>query len=373
MACSIERSVAHSVRWNPLYNGKEPRVCEMAIQNRLSAPMCGSARGKIGLLIASLFLLTVMVPTPSQSCDFCNCVMGINPFYTTVDRVGLTTLLQRSSTDGGVLHSDQSGSKMNPVSSASPKILHGSGVTDSTGEFYPETEQRLTIELSYRHHFSRRVVVTGLLPFTLSRIESVGTLSVQGLGDATVLGHYIFDNLLSQRTPSTLLVGGGLELPTGNNSLRNDHGHLIDARFQPGSGSVDVVANMLLTVPVGKWILAFDAYGKLNNSNGRDDRIGNSLALTSTASHELYRNNPANVAVIGMGGLREELAGKDYINGQRDLTSGFSALWANLGSQLVAGSLKINATALFPLAQHREQGGANESVRFSAGIAYEFH
>lgn len=290
-----------------------------------------------------------------------------------MNRVGLTTLLQRSHSEGGYVLGTP-GLKQNMPTGAFDKLLHGGSVaTDSAGVVLPETERRLTFELSYRHHLTRNIIVTGLLPFTVSRVESAGTLSVRGLGDATLLGHYIFSDLFSERTPSTFLVGAGVELPTGNNNLHDDHGELIDPRFQPGSGSVDVVGNLLLTVPVGRWVLGFDGYGKLNNGNGRGDRIGNSLSLTGTASHELYRNNPSNVALIGVVGVRAEFAGKDDVAGLPDPTSGSSVLWGNVGTQFVVGSLKVNVTGLIPLAQDREAGGADERVRFSAGVGYEFN
>lgn len=314
--------------------------------------------------------LLLMVPSSTQACDFCNCVMGINPFYTSMNRIGVTTLFQNSRSAGTVPQAGDPGSKFNP---AYGKLYHGVDVVDSAGVPVTQTEQRLTFEFSYRHHLSEHVIVTGLLPFTFSRTEAVGSLSVRGLGDATVLGHYILGDLFSERTSSTLLIGGGLELPTGNNGLRDDDGHLLDPRFQLGSGTVDLIGNVLLTVPVDKWNLALDVYGKLNNENGRGNRLGHSLALTASASRELYRNNPANVALIGVGGVREELAGKDLIAGELDASSGSSVLWGNIGAQLVVGSLKVNATALVPFAQQRDEGGADERVRFSVGAGFEFN
>ena len=322
----------------------------------------------------SFFLpLLAVIPSSTQACDFCNCVMGINPFYTSMNRVGLTTLFQRSHSDGVASQNGVPGSKYNPENSAYGKLYHGADVVDSAGQPVAESERRLTFELSYRHHLSENLIVTGLLPFTMSRMEALGSLSVRGLGDATVLGHYIIGDLFSERTPSTLLVGAGLELPTGNSGLRDDDGHLLDPRFQLGSGSVDVVGNIMLTIPVDKWNLALDAYGKLNNKNSRGDRIGNSLALTASASRELYRNNPANVALIGVGGLREEFAGQDRVGDVQDLSSGSSVLWGNLGAQLVIGSFKVSGTALVPFAQQREEGGADERVRFSVGAGFEFN
>lgn len=310
------------------------------------------------LLPFSFFFLLLFTP-PLRSCDFCNCVAGINPYYNGMNRIGLTTLYQTSHTEG-------------PAPGApGSKPAHGGG-TDEHGTPLAETERRITFELSYQHHLSRNIVLTALLPFSAGRLEGGNVLDVYGPGDAVLLGHYAVTGLFSERTPATLLVGGGVELPTGANDLRHDDGDLIDPRLQPGSGSIDLVANAVLMAPIESWTVAVDLYGKLNNTNDRQDRIGNALSLTATLSRDLYRNNPGNTALLGTVGLRGELSGKDRVAGETDPASGARTLWGNLGGQVVWGHVKLHAAALLPLLQHREPGGANEDLRLTAGIRYEF-
>lgn len=308
---------------------------------------------------ASLLCFFLLGSIPGRACDFCSCVMGINPFYNGMNRVGITFLYQRSHVVAGEFV-------------PGTKLAHGGAGTDEGGVTSAETERRMTFELSYQHHLSDHVLLTALLPFSRSSVESGGTLSVYGIGDVTLLGHYAITDLFSDQKPATLLLGGGVELPTGTNDLRHDDGHLIDPRLQPGSGSFDVAAHALLTVPIDTWTFAVDAYGKVNTPNNRDDRIGNSLALTTAVSRDLYRNNPGNIALLGTAGVRGEFSGRDRIAGAVDHTTGAETLWGNLGGQLVVRHIKFNASALLPLVQHRESGGATEDLRLTLGIRYEF-
>ena len=295
--------------------------------------------------------------------------MGINPHYNGMNRIGLTFLYQQSHVQSGE-RIDGTGSKV--VANPHSKILHGGADVDENGLTIGEREQRKTIELSWRHHISRSISLTLLVPFVENQIESVGTLTVRGLGDLTVMGHYIVDNLFSEQTPSTLLLGSGVTLPTGASNLQNSHGEIIDTRYQPGHGSVGFVGNALLMMPLSDWTFAFDLYGKTNRPNSRDDRTGNSLSLTSTISHDLYRNNPMNFGLVGTAGLRGEVSGQDKVGGERDPSSGSETLWTNVGGQIVFKSFKLEASALVPIAQRRASGGADEDVRLSLGLRYEF-
>lgn len=302
----------------------------------------------------------LLLPGSAAACDFCGCVTGINPYYSGDNRIGISTLLQRS-------RFEQTGS-----GGSVTKLLHGVGTPHQGSETISGTERRLTIELSYRHHLSRRFLLTGLVPFTLSDVNATGHLHVQGFGDATLLGHYVIDGLFSERRPGMLLIGGGVKFPTGDHTLNDDNGEIIEHDLQPGSGSFDLVGNALLTAPVGMVTLAADLYGKLNGSDGNGYSRGNSLALTGTGSYDLYRDNPTHTAVVGTAGLRAELAGQDVIEGEQAEGTGAETLWATLGAEVIVGSAKLNLGALVPLSQRRDGSGADEEIRFTAGVAYEF-
>lgn len=330
------------------------------LREQCAAPLPRKGRKFIAsFLLPFVLFFSLLLASPLRSCDFCNCVTGINPYYNGLNRIGLTTLYQNSHTEGAATGTPGS------------KLAHGGG-TDEHGIRIPETERRITFELSYQHHLSQNLVLTALLPFSAGRLEGDGVLNVYGIGDAALLGQYAVTGLFSERTPATLLLGGGVELPTGANDLRHDDGDRIDPRMQPGSGSFDLIANAVLTAPIESWTVAADLYGKLNNANDRGDRIGNALSLTATLSRDLYRNNPGNFALLGTAGLRGELSGKDRVAGGTDPATGARTLWGNLGGQLVWGHVKLHAAALLPLLQHREPGGANEDLRLTAGIRYEF-
>lgn len=285
-----------------------------------------------------------------------------------MNRIGLSLLYQQSHIPGG--ESLTPGSKV--VGGNLLKILHGGGTADDEGLTVEEYERRKTLELSWRYHLSRSVMVTALVPFVETQVTSTGTLITRGLGDATLLGHYVVENLFSKQTPSTLILGGGVTIPTGTNNLHNSQGERIDNRLQPGSGAVGVAGEILLTTPLDKWTTAIDLYGKVNSANSYGDRIGPSFSATATVNHDIYRNNPSNFGVVGIGGLRSEIAGQDNLAGTTDPTSGSETLWVNLGGEIVYHQFKLEASTLLPVAQRREPGGADEDIRLHVGLRYEF-
>lgn len=77
----------------------------------------------------------------------------------------------------------------------------------------------------------------------------------EGLGDLSVFGQYRFYNDRASRSEAALLFG--VKAPTGTTGRLSRQGELLDAEFQPGSGSWDFSGGLALTHRVGQW--SFDA------------------------------------------------------------------------------------------------------------------
>lgn len=83
-------------------------------------------------------------------------------------------------------------------------------------------------------------------------VENIGSTS--GIGDLSLLGQYRFLNDHAARTEAALLFG--LKTPTGKTDER--HGdEVLEAEFQPGSGSWDPLFGLALTHRMGPW--SFDS------------------------------------------------------------------------------------------------------------------
>jgi len=327
-------------------------------------------RARLRSIVALSPLLFLLLQAPASACDFCNCLMGINPFYSETDWLSLNVLFQNSLTtpvdEGG---SDQgSGILRNgPNILGLPLRLHHGGAEEG-----PNREYRRTFELSYQYHFSRNVTATAILPYVDSRIEGSSTIAIRGIGDLTLLARYVVPDLFGASLPATLQIGGGIDLPTGAHTLTDDHGIRLDPRSQPGSGTVDGVLNATMTLQFDSWTLSGDLFSRLNTTDGDGNRIGSSLAATAAVNRDLYRDNASGFAAVGIAGLRQEIAGKDKVAGETDPDSGYSTTYASLGGEIRYSNFRLDATAMIPLHQSREAGAPEEQTRVVMGLGYNF-
>lgn len=213
-------------------------------------------------------------------------------------------------------------------------------------------------------------MLTALVPFSTLTIEQGSSFSVSGIGDITLMAHYVFDLPLFER--STLLLGGGVKIPTGLSNLTDASKRRLDTRFQSGTGSWDFVLNPLFIAQQSGFTYALDAFVKLNTSGTVGDRMGHSLSATTTLSHDIFRNNPSQTALVGMFGARFETKTQDWISGRFDRDSGFTSLYAQAGAQVIFYFVKIDVLVLVPLHQSRSTLAMNEETRFLTGARIEF-
>lgn len=297
------------------------------------------------------------------ACDFCNCVSGINPYYNGKNRLAINFLSQRSFLPPTLP------TPLNTVQTkhhALPSLMHGGHGASP----FPTTETRQTLELMLQHHLSEHFMLTALVPFSTLTIEQGSSFSVSGIGDITLMAHYVFDLPLFER--STLLLGGGVKTPTGLSNLTDASSRRFDTRFQSGSGSWDFVFNPMFIAQQSGFTYAIDVFMKLNTKGTVGDRIGHSLSATTTLSHDVFRSNPSQTALVGMFGARFEAKTQDWISSQFDRDSDFASFYAQVGVQVVFYFVKIDALALVPLHQSRSTLAMNEETRFLMGARVEF-
>lgn len=304
------------------------------------------------------FLLT----ESSIACDLCNCLRGINPYYTTSNGLSLHMLMQRSRH-----HHDE---KEAALVADGPVLMN-----ESNGLHHVENpsgvERRTTLELSYQHHLSEDLMATILTPYSFASLESPDPVSHNGMGDVTLLSHYIATTELADEWTGRFIIGGGVKFPTGKNSFRDPLGNRLDPHLQLGSGSTDVVLNGTFIVHHNAWSLALDAYGKLNTENKHGERLGNSIAGSIGASRELFRDNSAVFGIVGLASLRGEHAAKDVLNGIRDASSGFTSFYTNVGGQVYFQFLRLDVSLLIPVSQSRATGVPEEETRVLTGVRFE--
>ncbi|MGQ9805753.1 MAG: cytochrome-c peroxidase [Chlorobiales bacterium] len=208
--------------------------------------------------------------------------------------------------------------------------------------------------------------------FTTNSFHNTGLDSntFKSVGDATLLGHYIFELPALERT--TVLLGGGIKVPTGLSTLVDGSGRRLDTRFQSGTGSWDFILNPMILLSQSGFTCAFELFAKLNTAGASGDRLGHSLSGTATLSHDVFRNNASQAALISIIGARLETKSRDWISGRVDIDSGFTSLYAQAGGQVVFYFFKLDFLVLLAVHQSRSALAMNEQTRFFTGARIEF-
>lgn len=306
------------------------------------------------------------------ACDICSSLAGINPYYSASDNILFHVLFQSAHHFPAGTSTGTGGSKtvarnhLNAYPGTLPGTYHNANGTEAT------RENRTTFELGYQHHFSEHIMAMGRLPYVLIGEESGGrTMNARGTGDPSVLLYYVVKDFLPADLTSTLLIGGGAELPLGTTGLRDDHGTPLEPRMQPGSGSTDLLLNALASVRFDEWMAAIDINGKINGGNREQTRLGNSATISSTLARDLYRNSEGDIALLAAAGARAEMAGDDRVRGTIEHGTGFTTTYGSLGGTFVYGAAKLDCTILLPLSQHRPDGSADENMRLLVGTRWE--
>lgn len=224
------------------------------------------------------------------------------------------------------------------------------------------TEEHFNVSELYARFFPvKRVQVMAFVPYRFDRqVTSADTKKQQGLGDVTVLANYnVLNSLMDTESASdfthTLLVGGGIKLPTGRFKFdENDVLQVANANFQLGTGSTDFILNAFYTVNKGDWGLATNISHKLNTTNSQSYRFGNQFYGTI----DLYRsfqigNSFTLTPSIGVYGEKSAHGTKD---GQILEETGGKQLNGTLGLTLFTNRWTVGIHAQKPLSQKSASG-----------------
>ncbi|KAA6440957.1 hypothetical protein FEM33_04625 [Dyadobacter flavalbus] len=223
------------------------------------------------------------------------------------------------------------------------------------------TQETFNVTEIYARFFPvKRVQVMAFLPYRFARqVTTSETKKQNGISDATILMNYnVINTFMDTETASdfthTLLIGGGIKLPTGK--FRYDENLLTEvanANFQSGTGSTDFILNAFYTVNKGQWGLSMNVSRKFNTANSEDYRFGNQLYGTV----DLYRSfELGKISVtpnVGLYGEKSELGTRD---GKKVLETGGTMLNGTIGVTLFANRWTLGISAQKPVAQDLSAG-----------------
>lgn len=303
--------------------------------------------------LLALCLLWEVGSSSVYACDACGCGVG-NSYF------GILPQFHRNFV--GLRYRYRSFNSRSPIL--------GSPIENPT--YSTSNEQYQTVETWGRFYPARRVQVFAFLPYSFShRVEDGVVADQQGLGDVTVLANYNVFNTsdsIYQPVMHSLLVGGGLKLPTGS-FRETENGQKVNPNFQLGTGSLDFMVNAIYTVRYGRLGLNTDFTYKRNTTNRNDYRFGNRY---NTAAYLFYVQKIKKLTLMPSAGIYYEHADRDvrrhiYQNG----TGGYAA-FRTVGLDAYFKSVAIGANYQHPFAQSVADTQAHNRERWIVNFTFMF-
>lgn len=259
-----------------------------------------------------------------------------------------------------------------------------STLVSGKGKLEDNPRNRLTyaglLRLSYA--FSNRWSLTGLLSWVRQeeKIDRIAggttTIRAQGPGDLMLLTQYA----VLQENRYSLLVGAGIELPTGETSDANpDTGIPFHPDMQAGRGAVAWLGSTLFTYngvlrPSGN-VFAQATY-RISSSAERYERLqsyrfGNELRLLTGYSDQLLIGEQLFAPSLM---LLYRHTQKDLLNGLPSPNTGGQWLHLRTGLQwAVTPKIEIRSFAEWPLAWQLEGTQLTTALRARLSIRYQWY
>ncbi|MCF0060417.1 transporter [Dyadobacter chenwenxiniae] len=240
-----------------------------------------------------------------------------------------------------------------------------------------KTEEHFHVGELYARLFPiKRVQVMAFVPYRIDRqVTSADVKKQNGLGDITVLANYnILNTFMDKETSGkfnhTLMVGGGVKLPTGQFKFdENNTLEVANANFQLGTGSTDLIVNAFYTINKEQWGLATNISRKFNTTNSQGYRFGDQVFGTV----ELYRSfNLGNISLTPSIGVYGEHADQGKQHGQvLDITGG-RLLNATAGVTFFSDQWTVGINAQKPVAQKSASGHVLARERLMLQVGFLF-
>lgn len=286
----------------------------------------------------------------SKACDICGC--GVGGYYSGIlpqFHKHIVGLRWRYSSFRSFLDH-----KHNGVDSVSKENFH---TLELWGRFYPHRRVQILAYLPLNYHY---------------RKESDTTHHLIGLGDVSLFALYNVYNsafLAETTVKHSLLLGGGVKVPTGNFQRKHNDGSLLSPNVQLGTGSVDFVAMLIYTMRYERWGLNFNGTYKLNLPNKNGYRFGDQLALSLTG---FFLQKIGEVGIMPQLGVNVEYAMNNRENGYLRINTGGFLSTMSIGVDVYYKNWSLAVNFQQPAWQDLSDGQVYANPRVMAGVNYMF-
>lgn len=236
---------------------------------------------------------------------------------------------------------------------------------DALDEQYAE-EQFNLIELRGRFNINKKWKLFGIVPYAYHIRERDGAeVILNGLGDITLMANYQVlstPDSLQKVVRHSVAVGAGLKLPTGSFQEIEDQETFANPYFQVGTGSWDILFNLVYTLRWNNFGLNTDFTYKWNTTNSNDYKFGNRFngALT------LFQlTNLGTFQIMPNIGVFVEQAEWDVMDNFYRTFTGGEAVFGNLGMELYFNRFNLGANYNHPIYADWSNGQLEPEGRYS--------
>ncbi len=236
-------------------------------------------------------------------------------------------------------------------------------------------EHYRTAELWGGWNIGTHVRLMGAIPFNFNERLNQGTkYTKSGLGDIAATGYYQLINNRktidsSKLLIQTLLVGGGIKLPTGKYNPADKESTNNNANlFQLGTGSVDFTLNAMYDLRVQDAGINAMASYKINTTNKYDYKYGNKLSVSTQLYYKFRVMQKFTIAPNA--GVQYETAQKDMDMNYTAEVSGGNILLGTAGIETSFRKLSMGVNWQTPFSQNLADGFVKAGNRVMVHIAF---
>ncbi|KAA5539985.1 hypothetical protein [Adhaeribacter rhizoryzae] len=218
-----------------------------------------------------------------------------------------------------------------------------------------------TYEVWGRFYPAKRIQAFVFVPYIFNiQTQNTAALSQQGLGDITLLANYAvlnYSSFNSSNLKQTLLIGGGVKLPTGVYKAHNT-AEIVAPSLLPGTGSVDYLVNGSYTLRYKKVGVNTDFTYRINSESRNGYQFGNRY---NGSANIFYWYEAGKLAILPSTGLYFEKANPDSFNDDTHTQMGGEGLFANVGLSFYYKSVALGGTIQKSMGQHHQATHVTEN------------
>lgn len=299
----------------------------------------------------SLSILFLFFGAKSQACEICGC--GVNS-----SSLGVSPQFQKNLFGLNYQYSSFNHPFTDLSLSGNSRVLSDQyNAMNAVLRWYPKPKLQMMINL----------------PFSINkRIEENRTSAINSIGDIEGRLGYMFFNTtdsMNVKIKHMLLVGTGLQLPTGKYQQRSPEKTMYPSNFQIGSGSWANRLYAFYTIRKGKWGFNTQLNYLRYSENELKYRRGSSFSTTLYSYYWIQKNAFSFLPNIA---LSYENINSDYSYEIAKANTGGQFYNLNLGLESFYKTYLLSLTIQQPIKQHLNSYQPTKNAQFGFGISTFF-